>query len=132
VIALSLIGALIVIGVAVALTSGGSSNNGNTGTGPTASAPGGYTQRELGLVLQSVPVDRVIVQAVVPGSPADQAGIGASDTLLSVNGHQITSPGQVDNILSHLHQGSTVTLQLDQGPVAMTVGIALAGTNAGP
>jgi S1-C subfamily serine protease len=69
----------------------------------------------LGLNLASVPVGRVIVQSVEPGSPADQVGIGAGDLLLSINGMRVTSPDQANSIIARIPKGSQVTLQLVQG-----------------
>src|SRR5581483_2081276 len=58
-----------------------------TATQPSTTPPGSSANGDaLGLVLQSVPGDSVIVQAVVPGSAAASVGIGAGDKLLSVNG----------------------------------------------
>jgi hypothetical protein len=116
---------LIIVGGVLALGSGGS------GKGTAVPKAKNYSLNELGLALQAVP-GGVIVQAVVPNSPADQAGIGASDDLLSVNGHKVNTPAQVNAILSHIHQGSMVTLQLDQGAVSATVQIQLSGISVGP
>ncbi|MDF2435554.1 MAG: hypothetical protein JWP44_5187 [Mucilaginibacter sp.] len=118
---LAVVGAVVLVGAAWAISSGGS--------GPSASAAGPLPY--LGLQLESVPVKRVIVQSVVPGSPADQAGIGAGDLLLSVNGHQVGTPGDVDHILAQLHAGDSVKLQLLQGPVAITAQVQLAQQPAG-
>ncbi|MHB8689745.1 MAG: PDZ domain-containing protein [Solirubrobacteraceae bacterium] len=98
----------------------GTAPPGATSTAPPASASNADS---LGLVLQSVPVNRVIVQAVAPGSAAEQAGIGAGDQLLSVNGHPVHSPDDVATVLGKLPKGSKLTLQLLQGsaPVVATI-----------
>lgn len=113
----SILGALVLVGTVWALSSGG-----NTST----ASQGGGGQPYLGMNLQSVPVDRVLVQSVVPGSPADQAGIGPGDLLLSVDGHAVSSPGDVYHILSGLQPGDAVTLRLQQGPVSITAQVQLA------
>jgi S1-C subfamily serine protease len=84
-----------------------------TATGPTTTAS---AAESLGLQLALVPVNRVIVQAVVPGSAAAQVGIGAGALLLTINGMHVSSPGQANAILAKLPKGSRVTLQLVQGP----------------
>lgn len=105
-----------------------------TGTTGTSTAPGTTTgttttpgAATLGLVLQSLPDNRVSVQAVVPGSPAAQAGIGAGDLLLSINGRAVSSPGQVYSILHRLAKGSTVTMHLIQGSTSLTAQIQASG-----
>jgi hypothetical protein len=122
--AIGVIAAVIVVGV-VALTSGGS------GSGSNGVPPMKNYSYELGLVLEGVP-GGVYVQAVVPGSPAAEHGIGADDPLLSVNGQQAQSPAQVNRILSHIPQGHRVTLRLDQGSVVITVQIQITGSASGP
>jgi S1-C subfamily serine protease len=107
-----------------------------TSTGPTATAPTGTATSPapppgastLGLVLQSLPGNRVSVQAVVPGSPAAQAGIGAGDVLLSVNGRAVSSASQVQALLARLPKGSPVTMHLIQGSSSLTVQIQLSGS----
>jgi S1-C subfamily serine protease len=117
---LAVIGAIVLVGGAWALSSSGGSSGAPQGPLPY-----------LGMNLQNVPVNRVIVESVVPGSPADQAGIGPGDLLLSVNGQQVGSPADVDRILAGLHPGDSVTLQLQQGPVAITAQVQLADPPAG-
>jgi membrane-associated protease RseP (regulator of RpoE activity) len=94
------------------------------GTAPPATASNADS---LGLVLQSVPVDHVIVQAVVPGSAAASVGIGAGSQLLSVNGHPVHSPDDVATILGKLPKGSKLTLQLIQGSAQVTATIQESG-----
>lgn len=105
-------------------TAPGSTGTTPTGTTGTTTAPGTGT---LGLVLQSLPDNRVSVQAVVPGSPAEQAGIGAGDVLLSVNGHRVSSPSQVYSILHGLAKGTAVTMRLIQGATSLTARIQASG-----
>jgi hypothetical protein len=140
----SVAAALVLAGVVWAISSSGSSNTPTaTQTNPAAAAstgtgtvPGGTSGTgtspstrpttptnpstgaqadALGLQLALVPVNRVIVRAVVPGSLADQVGIGADDLLLTINGQRVTSPDQANAIIAKLPKGSPVTLQLVQG-----------------
>ncbi|UTI62403.1 PDZ domain-containing protein [Paraconexibacter antarcticus] len=77
----------------------------------------------LGLELAGAPGHRVVVRGVVPGSPATSVGIGAGQDLLAINGHAVTAPGQVDEILGRLPLGSPVTLQLTEGGAQITAEI---------
>jgi hypothetical protein len=103
--------ALIIVGGAYALSSSGGSGPGT----PSASTPW------LGLQMESVPVGRVLVAAVVPGSPADHAGVGVGDLILGVNGKAVSSPGDVDAAVSGLRVGDRVRLQIERGPLTFTV-----------
>jgi hypothetical protein len=88
-------------------------------TGTTATPSSGPQADALGLQLSLVPVDKVVVSAVVPGSLAAQ-DIGAGDELLSVNGTKVTSPDQANAIIAKIPKGSVVTLQLVQGSALIT------------
>lgn len=87
------------------------------GPAPVARTPASPPGRPdaLGLELAGAPGHRVVVRAVVPGSPATSVGIGAGQDLIAVNGHAVTTPAQVEEILGRLPLGSPVTLQLTQG-----------------
>jgi S1-C subfamily serine protease len=130
-------------------SSSSSSNSANTSTGPapgtglgtgttppaatpppTSPQPGtttnpttGAQADSLGLQLALVPVNRVIVKSVVPGSAAALDGIGAGALLLTINGTRVTSPDQVNAILARLPKGARVVLQLVQGSEQLTATI---------
>jgi len=70
---------------------GFSFGNGNSGSG-SSSTSGAY------------------VQQVVSGSPADQAGIGAGDTITSLDGHTVDSPNTLSQLMSSHHPGDSVTV----------------------
>ncbi|MEK7537428.1 MAG: trypsin-like peptidase domain-containing protein [Patescibacteria group bacterium] len=50
--------------------------------------------------------------AVVPGSPADKAGIVENDIILSVNGADINTDRSLSGLLSKFNPGDTVTLTI--------------------
>jgi predicted metalloprotease with PDZ domain len=107
--------ALVIVGGAVALSSSG-------GPGPAAvnaSTPW------LGLQMQSLPVGRVLVAAVVPGSPAERAGVGVGDLILGVNGKAVSSPGDVEATLAGLRKGDRVMLQVGRGPLKFNLAATL-------
>ncbi|MDQ6607075.1 MAG: PDZ domain-containing protein [Actinomycetota bacterium] len=103
--------ALVVAGGAVALSSSGGSGAGAV----NASTPW------LGLQMESLPVGRVLVAAVVPGSPAARAGVGVGDLVLGINGKTVSSPGDVDSTLAGLRKGDRVKLQIGRGPLTFTL-----------
>jgi S1-C subfamily serine protease len=52
-----------------------------------------------------------LIQSVVAGSPADQAGLVAGDTITSVDGTTVTTYAQLSSALLLHNAGDTVTLQ---------------------
>ena len=50
------------------------------------------------------------VAGVVPGSAAEQAGLGQGDTITSVAGHTITSPTGISSVLHNYHPGNKVSI----------------------
>jgi membrane-associated protease RseP (regulator of RpoE activity) len=95
-------------GLSRALTSGGS---------PRASANRNIPY--LGVQMESVPVNRVLVAGVVPGSPASQAGIGPGDVIVAIDNHPVSQPGDVTSDLSSLHPGDSVQIELDRGGIPL-------------
>ncbi|MDZ4221620.1 MAG: trypsin-like peptidase domain-containing protein [Patescibacteria group bacterium] len=53
--------------------------------------------------------------AVIPGSPADEAGLEENDIILSVNGEAVTQDRSLGRILSGYAPGDTVTLFVRRG-----------------
>ncbi|HEU5385689.1 MAG TPA: trypsin-like peptidase domain-containing protein [Streptosporangiaceae bacterium] len=51
-----------------------------------------------------------LVDGVLCGTPASQAGISAGDVITSVAGEQVSSPGSLTALLSRYHPGSVVPL----------------------
>jgi len=51
-----------------------------------------------------------LVDGVLCGTPADQAGISAGDVITSVAGEQVSSPGSLTALLRRYHPGSVVPL----------------------
>lgn len=50
--------------------------------------------------------------AVIPGSPADKAGIVENDIILEINGQRIDSTNSLSNLLQKYDVGDTVTLKI--------------------
>jgi S1-C subfamily serine protease len=56
-----------------------------------------------------------LVQSVVPGSPAEQAGLVAGDTITTLDGQTIATYDQLSSLLLQHAAGDTVTLQWIDG-----------------
>lgn len=85
--------------------------------------------------LNELPVDygAVIVKgraegalAIVPGSPADKAGLVENDILLSINGEKITKKKSLSRILAQYAPGEVVTLKYLHDGEEKTVEVELA------
>jgi regulator of sigma E protease len=62
-------------------------------------------------------LEKVQVQEVAPGSPAQMAGIEPGDTILAINGHTVRNRGDVGYFIQ-LHLGSPVNIQLQRDNLA--------------
>jgi S1-C subfamily serine protease len=56
-----------------------------------------------------------VVMSVISGTGADKAGVKQGDIIVGVNGTPITSAQDITSVLSSLHPGDTITLQLVRG-----------------
>jgi S1-C subfamily serine protease len=69
----------------------------------------------------------VVVDAVVAGSPADQAGIVAGDTMDSFDGTPLQSPDDLANLLLPMHPGQQASISwTDSSGVTHTASVDLA------
>jgi S1-C subfamily serine protease len=67
------------------------------------------------------------VGAVVPGSPAEQAGLVPGEVIVSVDGAPVDTPSTLTDLLARHHPGDRVTIgTTDQGGQARTVTVPLA------
>jgi len=55
-------------------------------------------------------VKGAVIQRVLPGSPADNAGLQPGDVIVSVNRHQVQSPADVQEQLSNIPKGQDALL----------------------
>ncbi len=83
-------------------------------------APDEYTRS--GIIL-SAASEKPVVSDVVPGSPADQAGIKPGDVLLAINGHTLTGEATDQTFRGKLTAapvGERVTVRLQRGDAGKT------------
>jgi S1-C subfamily serine protease len=71
-----------------------------------------------------------LVEEVIPGSPAEGAGLAAGDTITALNGHSVKSPSGLSTLMARHHPGERVRLTwLDSSGGSHTAALRLA---AGP
>jgi len=67
------------------------------------------------------------ITTVVPGSPAEAAGLVAGDLITSVGGHTISSPDELSAIVMTQRPGASISaLYLDQGGATQSANLTLA------
>lgn len=67
--------------------------------------------------------------AVVPGSPADKAGLVENDILLEINGTKIDSENSLTDIIAKFNVGDTVSLKIWHKGETKNISVALAEWN---
>jgi S1-C subfamily serine protease len=85
----------------------------------------------LAITTQTLPVNRVVISAAVPGGPAAAAGLGPGDVITAVNGHPINQPGDVTAAIANLHPGDSVEVLIERGGVPLRAAVTLAAQPPG-
>ncbi len=68
-----------------------------------------------------------VVVAVMPGLPADRAGLTAGDVIVSINGNAVTSPSGIQALLEPYHPGDRISIGWqDPSGQAQTATVVLA------
>mgnify|MGYP005836247407 CR=1 FL=1 len=79
----------------------------------------------LGLMLQQTP-DGLLVQEVLPESPAAAADVQVNDLLTAINGEAVATPREAARLIRSLSSGDTVTLDVTRGEETLTLEATLA------
>jgi S1-C subfamily serine protease len=96
---------------------GGGSGSFGSGSGSGSGSSGSSSSASSGAV----------VEQVVSGSPAAQAGLAEGDVITGVNGNSVNTPTDLSNMLEADHPGTTVQLQwTDQSGQSHTASVKLA------
>lgn len=117
--------ALLVVAGAYAVTSGPTASR-----SPQPAALSSQAEAWLGVDLTSAPVRGAVVAAVVPGSPAAQAGIRPGDVITQLDTEPIQTPAIFVSAISGMQPGETVDIQLQRGGSQYTVHAELASRPA--
>ena len=101
------IGATAFLGVEVAQSTCAS---GSTGGGSGFGFGGGGFSGGSGSGSNSSTSSGALICSVITSSPAQESGLADGDTITSVNGQSVTSPGALTNLLEPFHPGDKVTI----------------------
>jgi S1-C subfamily serine protease len=74
----------------------------------------------------------VTVREVVPGSPADDAGLQADDVITSINGQTIDSAHDAAETIRGMNPGDQITVEYQRGDATDTANVTLAAGQAQP
>ena len=64
--------------------------------------------------------------AIVPGSPAEKAGLKAEDIILEVNGSTVDATNTLISLIDRYSVGDTVTLKVERGNQSLDIPVTLA------
>jgi hypothetical protein len=97
-----------------------------TGNGPNGQAVASGYQAWLGIDLYNSPYGGPIVVGVVPGSPAQAAGVQPGDVITRVDGQPVGTASAFASAIAGKHAGDHVVLQLERGAVTYYARVTLA------
>jgi putative serine protease PepD len=117
--------------VSSSLSSGGGGSSG-TGNAPVASSPA-PTTAPAWLGVNTMNAGGAMVVEVIPGSPADVAGLQLGDVITQIGNRPVQVPTDLESALAGMHAGQQVEIQYERGPIsAMTQATLRARPANGP
>lgn len=76
-------------------------------------------------------VKGVVVEQVVPGSPADNAGLRVDDIIYEYSGHEVANPSQFSILVSTTKQGERTSMKVIRGLERLTLHAVIADKKSG-
>jgi S1-C subfamily serine protease len=102
-----------------ALVSSGGGGSAGAGKAPVASSPVGTTAPAW-LGVDTINAGGAMLEDVVPGGPADAAGLLPGDIITQIGNRPVRTPTDVESALAGLHPGQQVEIQYERGPISST------------
>jgi putative serine protease PepD len=92
------------------------------GHAPVASAPARTAAPAwLGVdTMNSSPAGGAVVVDVVPGSPAERAGLQPGDLITQIGNRPVHAPRDLESALAGMHAGQQIEIGYEQGPTSYT------------
>jgi serine protease Do len=66
-----------------------------------------------------------LVTQVIPGGPADQAGVQLGDVIMAVNAQPVADPTDMSRVVGTQSVGDQVQVQIERGGQLQTVAVTL-------
>jgi S1-C subfamily serine protease len=80
----------------------------------------------LGIEVEAVAGPGALIAGVVPGGPADSAGLAAGDVITAIDGHTVSSPSAISALVLTKKPGTTITVStVDQYGTSATASVTL-------
>lgn len=96
----------------------------STSTGPVKGQPG-----YLGLSLTADAAGKLTVSDVIPGSPAEQAGVAVADQLLAVQGKPLATPAALREVIQSRNPGDPIQITVSRRGQKKELSATLAATS---
>jgi S1-C subfamily serine protease len=80
----------------------------------------------LGMQIESVPPQSVVIETVGLGSQAAAAGLEPGDVIVDVNGRPVSATGDIGRSIAGLHAGDPVEIHVNRGSTRITTQLSLA------
>jgi S1-C subfamily serine protease len=109
-------------GLTAVLGSQNQSPAANTGESTQPSPPIHW----LGMQIETVPPQSVVIETVGLGSPAAAAGLEPGDVIVDVNGRAVSASGDIGRSIAGLHAGDQVEIHVNRGSTPLTTQLSLA------
>lgn len=123
---------LLSVGAAYAAVSALTSTADNPAGAQHASG-GGIARAWLGVDTTSFPLSAgAMIVDVVPGSPADAAGLQPGEVITEVDSHPVQTPADLESALAGLHAGERAQIGYQLGPSTYTTQVTLQIRPPGP
>ncbi len=123
---------LLAIALAALLIAGGAYGvNALLSSGRPRSTSAGWPAPWLGVQMESLPFGGVVVATVVPGGPAELAGLEPGDVITEINNRSIDTVADVQSAVDGLRAGDTVEIQVSRGSTIYNTDVTLASRPPG-
>src|SRR5436305_1359395 len=101
------------------LVSSGGGRPSGSGNAPFASSPA-QTTAPAWLGVETMNAGGAMVVNVVPGSPADVAGLELGDVITQIGNRPVQVPSDLESALAGMHAGQQIEIQYERGPISST------------
>jgi S1-C subfamily serine protease len=125
--AVALVAAFVIVSAVNLITRGQSRDTSASQHRTAASGGGAY----MGVEVRGRVAGEVVITTVVPGSPAETAGLLPGDQILGMDNTTVTSPTDVTSALAQAKPGQVVSVSAARGAAGFTAQVTVAARPSG-